>query len=105
MTASQLASQNKMEQPVFSFRLAKQGSELYIGGTNKAKYSGEIEYHGVTSRSYWVSCAVHLNPLCRSLMGLATAHPRSTLDQRETNKPSDIQFRHRHWHNRHCGTR
>lgn len=43
-----------MQQPVFSFRLAKQGSELYIGGTNQAKYTGPIEWHPITSRSYWV---------------------------------------------------
>ncbi|KAI0759837.1 acid protease [Trametes elegans] len=39
---------------VFAFKLASSGSELYLGGTNKKLYSGDIEYHNVdTSTGFW----------------------------------------------------
>jgi len=38
----------------FGFYLAKFGSELFLGGTNHAKYVGAIEYHEVSSQSgFW----------------------------------------------------
>ncbi|TBU32075.1 protease [Dichomitus squalens] len=43
-----------VEQHVFAFKLAANGSELYVGGTNTAHYSGSIEYHNVSSDiGYW----------------------------------------------------
>jgi len=39
---------------MFSFKLASTGSELYLGGTNPAKYTGSIEPHSVVSpQKYW----------------------------------------------------
>lgn len=35
---SQLMAQKKVNAPMFAFRLAKKGSELYLGGANPAKY-------------------------------------------------------------------
>lgn len=32
----------------FSFQLSPTGAELFLGGTNRFKYSGEIEYTPVT---------------------------------------------------------
>ncbi|KAJ7610127.1 acid protease [Roridomyces roridus] len=41
---------------LFSFYLASSGSELYLGGTNSAKYTGSIEYHSIdTSFGYWMT--------------------------------------------------
>ncbi|KAK7055403.1 acid protease [Favolaschia claudopus] len=38
----------------FSFYLAKKGSELYLGGTNPAKYKGSIETHRINlSTGFW----------------------------------------------------
>lgn len=39
-----MVAQGKLTAPVFSFRLATSGSELYLGGTNSAHYSGTITY-------------------------------------------------------------
>lgn len=38
----------------FSFKLAETGSELYLGGTNPAHYTGDLEWHNLVSESYWV---------------------------------------------------
>ncbi|KAI0632379.1 acid protease [Trametes polyzona] len=39
----------------FAFKLAKTGSELFIGGTNKKLYSGAIEFHDLSSAiGYWM---------------------------------------------------
>lgn len=39
---------------VFGFKLASSGSELYLGGTDTAKYSGSIEYHAIDqSTGFW----------------------------------------------------
>ncbi|CDO72226.1 hypothetical protein BN946_scf184970.g78 [Trametes cinnabarina] len=39
---------------VFSFKLGKSGSELYIGGTNEDLYTGSIESHKLSSsKGYW----------------------------------------------------
>ncbi|KAJ7829548.1 acid protease [Mycena leptocephala] len=38
----------------FGFYLASTGSELYLGGTNDAKYSGDIEFNAVdSSQGFW----------------------------------------------------
>jgi cathepsin D len=39
--------QRKVPSPIFGFYLAKNGSELHLGGTNSDLYSGPIEYHPV----------------------------------------------------------
>ncbi len=44
-----LIAQGEVDQQVFSFYLAKQGSELYIGGTNPTHYSGNFTYVPVTT--------------------------------------------------------
>lgn len=48
-----LIAQGGVDQQVFSFYLAKQGSELYIGGTNPSHYSGNFTYVPVTTEGYW----------------------------------------------------
>jgi cathepsin D len=46
--------QNSNLVPQFSFYLAKTGSELYLGGTNKALFTGAIEYHALSFPSgFW----------------------------------------------------
>lgn len=51
-------SQNKVSAPQFSFALSSSTSggtsELYLGGANSARYSGDIEWHSVASKSFWV---------------------------------------------------
>ncbi|OBZ70908.1 Aspartic protease [Grifola frondosa] len=47
-------SQGSVQQGVFGFKLASSGSELYLGGTDSALYSGSIEYHDIdTSTGFW----------------------------------------------------
>ncbi|KAI0701863.1 acid protease [Cytidiella melzeri] len=47
-------SQGVLDSAVFGFKLATNGSELFLGGTNEALYSGDIEYHSIdTSNGFW----------------------------------------------------
>ena len=46
--------QGVVDEGVFAFKLASSGSELYIGGTNDDLYSGDIEYHTLSTDSgFW----------------------------------------------------
>ncbi len=46
--------QGAVKEAVFGFKLAKNGSELYLGGTNQLLYKGDIEYHPIdTSTGFW----------------------------------------------------
>ncbi|KAI0677640.1 acid protease [Trametes maxima] len=39
---------------IFAFKLDQTGSELFIGGTNTALYTGDVEYHNVTNTvGFW----------------------------------------------------
>ena len=46
-------AQGAVPSGVFAFKLAKKGSELFLGGTNSRLYTGSIEYHGVVGRGFW----------------------------------------------------
>ncbi|TRM65583.1 aspartic peptidase domain-containing protein [Schizophyllum amplum] len=47
-------SQSALSNFQFSFYLAEQGSELYLGGTNQDHYTGEVEYHEIDESSgHW----------------------------------------------------
>ena len=47
-------NEGAVKSAVFGFKLAKSGSELYLGGTNTSLYTGDIEYHSVTGKAgYW----------------------------------------------------
>ncbi|KAG7530340.1 hypothetical protein FFLO_05112 [Filobasidium floriforme] len=48
-----LINQGAVNSPVFSFALSQSGAELYLGGTDSAKYSGSITYTPVTQQAYW----------------------------------------------------
>lgn len=48
-----LVAQKQVSSPVFAFKLATSGSELYLGGTNTNLYSGSITYTPVTKQGYW----------------------------------------------------
>ncbi|KAG9121485.1 Type I transmembrane sorting receptor [Ceratobasidium sp. 392] len=50
-----LVSQKIVKSPVFSMYLALDGSELYLGGTNSALYTGDITYSSLTSKTYWLT--------------------------------------------------
>ncbi|KAF9235756.1 aspartic peptidase domain-containing protein [Melanogaster broomeanus] len=41
------------DEPVFGFKLADSGSELFLGGINAALYTGEFSYTPVTQQGYW----------------------------------------------------
>jgi cathepsin D len=41
--------QGAVSQSVFGFKLASQGSELFLGGTNNNLFSGDLEFHEVDS--------------------------------------------------------
>lgn len=51
-----LMQDGAVAKPQFSFSLNSGGndSELYLGGANSNKYSGDLEWHDVLSESYWV---------------------------------------------------
>ena len=44
-----LVSQNEGTNPVFSFKLAPSGSELFLGGANKALYTGNFTWVKLTN--------------------------------------------------------
>ena len=47
-------AQGAIKEAVFGFRIAKAGSELYIGGTDTSQYTGDLEYHDIVgSTGYW----------------------------------------------------
>ena len=46
-------AQGAVKSGMFGFKLAKSGSELYLGGTNSMLYTGSIEYHPVSGPGYW----------------------------------------------------
>lgn len=48
-----MVSRGQADVPVFSFKLAASGSELYLGGANSALYTGNFTYTPVTEQ---VSC-------------------------------------------------
>ncbi len=43
-----LVTQGSLTENIFAFYLAKEGSELYLGGTNDKLYKGNITYVPVT---------------------------------------------------------
>ena len=46
--------QGSIKDSVFGFKMAKSGSELYIGGTDTSLYTGDLEYHDIVgSTGYW----------------------------------------------------
>jgi len=48
-----LVDEGKVAEPVFSVKLTSDGGELYLGGTNRDLYEGEITYTPVTVMGYW----------------------------------------------------
>ncbi|KAH9832948.1 aspartic peptidase domain-containing protein [Rhodofomes roseus] len=48
-------NQKAVDQGVFAFKLSSSDSQLYIGGTDNSLYSGDIEYHDLSSSSqgFW----------------------------------------------------
>lgn len=48
-----LVSQGAVPEPVFAFKLASSGSELYIGGVNSALYYAPFTYLPITQQGYW----------------------------------------------------
>lgn len=46
-------TQGHIKSAVFGMKLAKSGSELYVGGTDAALYKGSPEYHTATGSGYW----------------------------------------------------
>ena len=47
--------QGAISQSVFGFKLASEGSELFLGGTNDDLFSGDLEFHEVdSSAGYWL---------------------------------------------------
>ncbi|KAH8100357.1 aspartic peptidase domain-containing protein, partial [Cristinia sonorae] len=48
-----LVAQKKTTKPMFAFKLATTGSELYLGGVNPDLYTGSFTYVPVTAKAYW----------------------------------------------------
>ena len=54
--------QGALKAAEFAFKLAHDGSELYLGGTNNAHYSGAIEYHSVVGKTgFWQLGSAHVS--------------------------------------------
>ncbi|KAF9321561.1 hypothetical protein BGZ91_004508 [Linnemannia elongata] len=51
--AQPLIAQGQMDKPVFSFKLAASGSELYLGGVNGALFTGNFTYTPVIQQGFW----------------------------------------------------
>ncbi|KAI0661329.1 acid protease [Cubamyces menziesii] len=54
-------TQGVVKNGVFAFKLAKSGSELFLGGTNPKLYSGSIESHPVTGSGFWQLANAQVN--------------------------------------------
>ncbi|KIJ22830.1 hypothetical protein M422DRAFT_98668, partial [Sphaerobolus stellatus SS14] len=51
-----MAKQGVVSEKVFSFKIADEGSSLFLGGTDGDLYTGDIEYHKVdTLLGYWMT--------------------------------------------------
>ncbi|KAI0048762.1 acid protease [Auriscalpium vulgare] len=48
-----LIEDGQVTDQVFGFKLAESGSELFLGGTNPALYTGDFTYVDVTTEGYW----------------------------------------------------
>jgi len=51
-----MVANGKLDEPVFSFYLPNDPSEngeLLFGGVNQAKFSGDLQYHPLSSKTYW----------------------------------------------------
>lgn len=48
-----LVAQGQTDASVFGFKLATEGSELFIGGFNNALYTGDFVFTPVTEQGYW----------------------------------------------------
>ncbi|RDX53186.1 protease [Lentinus brumalis] len=49
------SAQKSVNDAAFAFKLASNGSELYLGGTDASLYEGAVEYHNVSSTiGYWI---------------------------------------------------
>ncbi|KAI1785665.1 acid protease [Ganoderma leucocontextum] len=46
-------AQGQVSSGVFSFKLASEGSELFLGGKNSSLYTGALEFHSVSEAAYW----------------------------------------------------
>jgi hypothetical protein len=74
-----LVSQGQVNTPVFSFYLAKSGSELYIGGMNAAYYQGAFTYMPVTEQVGMHGDAFNLLLTLTMILCRVTGKARSTL--------------------------
>ena len=69
-----LVSQNEEMAPIFAFKLARSGSELFIGGVNSSLYEGDFTWVNLTNKVFYpheINC-VYLANACLGL--LAGAH-------------------------------
>jgi len=61
--------QKAVSQSVFSFKLASNGSELFLGGTNNRLFSGNIEFHKVdSSTGFWQATGASLKVSGRTVL-------------------------------------
>lgn len=51
--AQSLIAHGQTDEPVFSFKLARSGSELFLGGVNRDLYTGGFSYTPVTQQGFW----------------------------------------------------
>ncbi|GBE79958.1 Aspartic protease [Sparassis crispa] len=49
-----LIAENATDEPVFAFKLAQNGSELFLGGVNPALYTGDFTYADLTGDGFWM---------------------------------------------------
>lgn len=98
-----LISQGIVSNPVFGVRLANEGSELFLGGTNRELYQGDFTYVPVTKEVRYTA----LYATFRASLpcpGLLASHPRWDYAQWLQSLLSDPGY-HRHWFNTHPRSR
>ncbi|KAH7906840.1 acid protease [Hygrophoropsis aurantiaca] len=66
-----LVADGVVTEAVFSFKLARSGSELFLGGTNTDLYTGDFTFVPVTTEGYW---QVELDGLSANGDTISTGH-------------------------------
>ncbi|KAF9164282.1 hypothetical protein DFQ26_001627 [Actinomortierella ambigua] len=68
-----LVAQRQLDEPVFSLKLALNGSELFLGGKNGELFTGEITYTPVTQVGFWTVVLDSINVNQGSVLSNRTA--------------------------------
>jgi len=68
-----LISESVLDSPVFGFKLATSGSELFLGGTNSKLYTGDFTWVPLTVQSFWLASFNDISVSGKSVVGSKAA--------------------------------